>query len=68
MKVEVDGFSFVLSSIFVRGFWLQYANFQKLIDKESVILSVHIPAHASGKPGEIETVLVLTLLSGLLSP
>ena len=45
-----------IASIFIRGYYLQYANILSLSNKESVVVSAVIPVHASGKQGEIKSV------------
>ena len=45
------GFASLISSIFIRGYYLQYINFLSLGGKESVIRSVY-PCPWFGKAGE----------------
>ena len=47
---------------------LQYTNFLRLSNKESVIVSLVITVHTLKKKGEIKTVSVLTRLTNSLVP
>lgn len=47
-------FAMPITSIFIRGCYLPYANFLSLRDKKLVIVSVAIPAHASGSREKLE--------------
>ena len=47
-------FTILITSIFLRGCYLQYTNFLSLSDKESVMVSAIIPVHVSGKQGEVK--------------
>ena len=55
----------LMTSIFLRGCYLQCTNFLSLGNKESVIVSTVIPVDASGKQGEIEVATVLTTQDSL---
>ena len=63
------GWSVILViSTFLEDFYLAYTNFLSLSDKKSVILSIAIDIHATGKQGKIKAVPVLTKLVRSLGP
>ena len=64
----VGWFSILTASFFIRANYLQYTNFLRLSDKESVTVSPVIPVYGSRKKTEIKTVSVITILSCSLFP
>ena len=61
-------FAILITSILLRGCYLQYTNFLSLTDKELVIVRGVIPVHASEKQWEIKTAPSLIWLPGSLDP
>ena len=59
---------YLLISTFLENFYLAFTNFLSLSDKKSVVLSIAIDIHATGKQGKIKAVPVLTKLVRSLGP
>ena len=55
-------FAIAISSIYIRGYYLQYTNFLSLGNRELVVVNPVITVHTLRKKGEIKTVSFLTRL------
>ena len=62
----IGWFAILITSIFIRDYYMQYTNFLSQSDKKSVIVNPAFLDHASRKKGEIKTVSVLTRLPSSL--
>ena len=63
MRRWIGWFVILILSIFLREYYLQYTNFLRLSDKESITVTTVISVHTSEKQEEIKTVSVLSRLS-----
>ena len=63
MRRWIGWFVILILSIFLRDYYLQYTNFLRLSDKESITVTTVISVHTSEKQEEIKTVSVLSRLS-----
>ena len=63
MRRWIGWFVILILSIFLREYYLQYTNFLRLSDKESITITTVISVHTSEKQEEIKTVSVLSRLS-----
>ena len=64
----IEWFVILIASIFIGGYYMQYTNFLRLSNKESVIVSPLITVHTLRKNVEIKTVSVLTRRPSSLVP